>query len=58
MCSLAKEELIGTEVALKLLSDDITSSEGMDTSTKNRFFVWPFKERHKKGEMCRGKKDS
>lgn len=55
---MAREELIGAKVAWKLFSDDITSSEGMDASTKNRFFVWPSKEKHKKKEMCRGKKDS
>lgn len=51
---MAKEELIGAEVAWKLFSDYITSSERLDTSTKNRsdFFVWPFIERHtKKGDV-------
>lgn len=55
---LAKEELIGAEVAWKLFSDDITSSERLDTSTKNRsdFFVWPFIERHTKKGRCAGER--
>lgn len=28
------------------------------TRIDQTFFVWPFKERRKKKEMCRGKKDS